>query len=119
MDSYCEAILHRLSQTDIPHSLVQIAMDGSQKLPHRIFVSLQRAYHQGLPRRALLVTLASWIKYLETNLPVNDPLSDELIKIKEKNPEQFFKNLMNHKLFEGLRQNPSFTQELTAAYESF
>jgi fructuronate reductase len=82
---YCRALLARFANPALRHRTAQIAMDGSQKLPQRLFASaLDRlAAGQGAPRIALGV--AAWLLCLRgrseagATLTVDDPLAPRLI----------------------------------------
>lgn len=63
--SYCHALLARFANPALQHRTAQIAMDGSQKLPQRLFApALDRlAAGQRAPRIALGV--AAWLRFLQ------------------------------------------------------
>ncbi len=77
--AYCGALLLRFANPALHHRTAQIAMDGSQKLPQRLFApALDRlATGRGAPRIALGV--AAWLRFLGgeadggTGLPLDDP----------------------------------------------
>lgn len=60
------------------HRLVQVAMDGSQKIPRRWLETL--AWHQGRGGRcpSIEARVAAWIAFLRRDHPVEDPLADRL-----------------------------------------
>lgn len=78
---YGQIALERFTNPAIGHTTIQIAMDGSQKLPYRLLGTIadQRAAG-GLPRLAALV-LAAWMRFARgladdgMALPLNDPLA--------------------------------------------
>ncbi len=82
--AYCRALLRRFANPALHHRTAQIAMDGSQKLPQRLFApALDRlAAGRGAPRIALGV--AAWLRFLRgatddgTSVPLEDPLSARL-----------------------------------------
>ena len=82
--SYRTALLARFANPALRHRTAQIAMDGSQKLPQRLFApALDRlAAGRGAPRIALGV--AAWLWFLRgraddgTALMLNDPQADRL-----------------------------------------
>ncbi len=78
IDEATQALTDRFTNASIRHRLVQIAGDGSQKLPVRL-VSVQRArISQGLPvGKAFPVAVGAWITHLATD-QVNDPQADQL-----------------------------------------
>ncbi len=82
--AYREALLARFSNPELHHRTTQIAMDGSQKLPQRLFapaLNLMQA-GRGAPRIALGV--AAWLRFLRgqaddgTSLVLDDPKSERL-----------------------------------------
>ena len=77
--AYCSRLLERFSNTRLPHSLAQIAMDGSQKLPQRWFATLSDAARQGWRCPALLESLAAWVRFVRGDwFEVVDPHAAEL-----------------------------------------
>jgi fructuronate reductase len=82
LDVYRAAVLARFRNPMIVHALAQIAWDGSQKLPYRLYdtVSANRAAGR-LPRRAL-GAVAGWLAFVAMRArraeTIVDPLGDEL-----------------------------------------
>lgn len=78
IDEATQALTDRFTNASIKHRLVQIAGDGSQKLPVRL-VSVQRArLSQGLEiGKAFPIAIGAWITHLATD-QVNDPQADGL-----------------------------------------
>jgi fructuronate reductase len=84
LDGYRNALLTRFANPALRHRTAQIAMDGSQKLPQRLFApALARlAVGQRAPRIALGV--AAWLRFLQgraedgSALPLNDPQAERL-----------------------------------------
>lgn len=78
IDEATQALTDRFTNARIRHRLVQIAGDGSQKLPVRL-VSVQRArISQGLGiGDAFPVAIGAWVSHLGTD-QVNDPQADSL-----------------------------------------
>jgi fructuronate reductase len=77
--AYADALLVRFANSALPHRLLQIAMDGSQKIPQRWLAVL--AWHQRCGRRcpAILEALAAWIIHVRGDgAPVDDPLAERL-----------------------------------------
>lgn len=75
--SYADALIARFANPALNHRLIQIAMDGSQKIPQRWLETL--AYHQKQGRQcpAILEAIAAWILHIRgtTNI-VDDPMRD-------------------------------------------
>lgn len=76
--AYASALLDRFANPSLHHRLIQIAMDGSQKIPQRWLETL--AWHQarGSSCPSLEAAMAAWIAFLRSDHPVDDPLADEL-----------------------------------------
>ena len=76
--AYADALLDRFANPALHHRLIQIAMDGSQKIPQRWLETL--AWHQARGQRcpALEAAVAAWIAFLRSDHPIDDPLADQL-----------------------------------------
>ncbi|QUD88937.1 mannitol dehydrogenase family protein [Phenylobacterium montanum] len=82
LSAYITAILDRFRNPAIRHRLSQIAVDGSQKLPVRLFATIERALADGRPIGRLCIPIAAWIAFVvqETRAggALVDPLADTL-----------------------------------------
>jgi fructuronate reductase len=76
--AYAGALLDRFANPALNHRLIQIAMDGSQKIPQRWLETL--AWHQERGQRcpSLETAIAAWIAFLRSDHPFDDPLADKL-----------------------------------------
>jgi fructuronate reductase len=76
--AYTDALLDRFANPALNHRLIQIAMDGSQKIPQRWLETL--AWHQARGQRcpSLEAAIAAWIAFLRSDHPIDDPLADKL-----------------------------------------
>lgn len=76
--AYADALLGRFANPALHHRLIQIAMDGSQKIPQRWLETL--AWHQKRGARcpSLEAAIAAWVAFLRSEHPVDDPLADRL-----------------------------------------
>ena len=76
--AYADALLDRFVNPALHHRLIQIAMDGSQKIPQRWLETL--AWHQARGQRcpSLEAAITAWIAFLRSDCPVDDPLADRL-----------------------------------------
>jgi fructuronate reductase len=81
---YGQSVLERFANPAICHRTIQVAMDGSQKLPQRVLHGmLDRRAAGGEPRWAALV-VAAWMKFVQgsaddgRSLPLDDPLADTI-----------------------------------------
>ena len=78
--AYGASLIERFSNRALSHRLMQIAMDGSQKLPQRWLETLAIRQAQGVACPTILGGLAAWIGHLRgLNGIVDDPLAAELL----------------------------------------
>lgn len=76
--SYRAALLRRFANPALPHALIQIAADGSQKLPPRILATMAERGARGLASPALAWAVAGWIRALRSENGLKDPLLPEV-----------------------------------------
>lgn len=76
--AYRAALLSRFSNSALPHALIQIAADGSQKLPPRLLATMAERRGRGLRSPALAWAVAGWIAALRRVADLKDPLLPEL-----------------------------------------
>lgn len=77
--AYADELIERFKNPALNHRLIQIAMDGSQKIPQRWLETL--AYHKQRNAQcpAILEALAAWIMHVRGDThPVDDPMRDVL-----------------------------------------
>ena len=77
---YADALIARFANPALNHRLIQIAMDGSQKIPQRWLETL--AFHQknGGHCPAILSAIAAWLCHLRgDNGTVDDPMAERLL----------------------------------------
>lgn len=76
---YGADLIARFANPALNHRLIQIAMDGSQKIPQRWLETLAANQEQGRHCPAILAGVAAWIMHLRgANGPVDDPMADAL-----------------------------------------
>jgi fructuronate reductase len=77
--------LDRFRNPALTHKLIQIASDGSQKLPYRILGSLQDALKGGRNIRRFTISLGAWMRFVErqakAGIAFQDPMNDKLTEI--------------------------------------
>jgi fructuronate reductase len=84
VEAYARALLRRFANRSLRHRTLQIAADGSQKIPVRWLPVLREARRRGLPARHLVTALAAWLRFLAgrdeagRELPLDDPLAARL-----------------------------------------
>lgn len=83
--AYISDLLDRFRNPALTHKLIQIASDGSQKLPYRILGSLMEALKGGCSIRRFTVSLGAWMRFVErqakAGIAFQDPLNDKLTAI--------------------------------------
>ena len=81
---YGQAALERFTNPAIGHRTIQIAMDGSQKLPYRLLGTIADARAAGGRARWAALVLAAWMRFVRgvaddgSALPLDDPLAERL-----------------------------------------
>jgi fructuronate reductase len=78
---YSDKIRARISNPTIKHRTLQVAMDGSQKLPFRIFNSINILKAKNLQTNYLTLVLAIWVEFLDKCEVIDDPLAKTLIPL--------------------------------------
>ncbi len=82
---YTTDLMARYANPAVHHRTIQIAMDGSQKLPQRILGTIADNLRDGRPVARLCLVVAAWIRFLRgendagSAHEVNDPLATELM----------------------------------------
>ena len=79
LQRYADALLQRFRNSSLQHRLMQIAMDGSQKIPQRWLETLSFHQAQGRSCPAILAALAAWLRHVRGDArTVDDPLAAAL-----------------------------------------
>ena len=82
LSAYAAALIQRFANPALNHRLIQIAMDGSQKLPQRWLETLAANAVAGRTCPAILRGIGAWIGHLNgRNGPVDDPIAGQLSAI--------------------------------------
>nr|WP_221774214.1 mannitol dehydrogenase family protein [Novosphingobium flavum] len=77
--AYADELIARFANPALDHRLIQIAMDGSQKIPQRWLETLEANRRMGRTCPAIEAGLTGWFHHLRgANGPVDDPLADRL-----------------------------------------
>jgi len=83
MAAYRAALLQRFADPSLRHRNVQIAMDGSQKLPQRLLAPIAARLERGQGIDALALAVAAWLRWqggrtdAGETFTVDDPLAPE------------------------------------------
>ncbi len=84
--AYRRALLARFANPALHHRTAQIAMDGSQKLPQRLFAPALERVAAGQPISRIALGVAAWLRFLQGRgddgaaLHVDDPKADTLTR---------------------------------------
>jgi fructuronate reductase len=85
LSAYIEAVLRRFRNPALRHLLSQIAWDGSQKLPFRLFGTVLDAIAARRPLDRLCVPIAAWFHFIRRKARAGeravDPLAQQLFGI--------------------------------------
>lgn len=81
---YGAQVLDRFGNPAIRHRTLQVAMDGSQKLPQRVLHTIADLRAAGRPARWAALVVAAWLRFAQgaaddgSPLPLQDPLADRI-----------------------------------------
>jgi fructuronate reductase len=85
LDVYRRTVLQRFANPALRHRTVQVAMDGSQKLPLRLLGTVRDRLAAGTVPQHATLAVAAWMTYVARgrdahgrDLPLDDPLADRL-----------------------------------------
>jgi fructuronate reductase len=126
LNAYIDAILRRFRNPVIKHALAQIAWDGSQKLPFRIFGTIVDNLAAQRPIERLCIPIAAWMQFVRRaaieGRRVTDPLGRELFEIGAACMNQAAADLprfftLANVFPQSLATNPRFKTELARAYD--
>ncbi len=87
---YKARLLKRFANAAVPYKTLQVAGDGSQKLPQRIFPTLSARLNKQQPVALLCTVVGAWIQCLagrsDTGVPisVSDPAAPEIAQLAAK-----------------------------------
>ncbi|WP_231634502.1 mannitol dehydrogenase family protein [Novosphingobium sp. KN65.2] len=80
--AYASSLLDRFANSALKHRLIQIAMDGSQKIPQRWLATLEANRELDRPCPSIIASLKAWFDHLRgQNGKVEDPLSERLTEL--------------------------------------
>ncbi|MGH8868311.1 MAG: mannitol dehydrogenase family protein [Actinomycetes bacterium] len=88
LPAYREDVLERFANPALAHRTVQVAMDGSQKLPVRLLGTVRDRLAAGVVPRWAVRAVAGWMVYVSAGqdaggrpLPLEDPLAPRLREV--------------------------------------
>jgi len=116
---YIEQLLARFANPAIAHRTAQIAMDGTQKMPQRIFAPTLAALATGSPIRSFVYATALWLTFLRRQRSIDDPRAAELLDAAQQSsrtPHKLHPFLQLPGLFpEALRNSPDWCMAVEQA----
>jgi fructuronate reductase len=121
---YTALLLERFRNASLEHSLSQIAMDGSHKLPQRWLAGALANLEQGRPAGATAAAVAAWLAYVRgedaagQTWVVDDPLAARLADCHRSSPADAVAALFElADVFPPrLAEHPRFRRDVLAAY---
>lgn len=76
--AYRAALVRRFANPELHHALIQIAADGSQKMPPRLLATMAERAGRGLASPALAIAVAAWMLALGRVDGLVDPMLSDL-----------------------------------------
>jgi fructuronate reductase len=82
--AYGDSVLERFADPGIAYRTVQVAKDGSQKLPQRVLHTIADRRAAGATPRWAALVVAAWMRYAQghaddgSTLPLDDPLAPDI-----------------------------------------
>ncbi|XOV89304.1 MAG: mannitol dehydrogenase family protein [Pseudomonadota bacterium] len=125
---YSARLRQRFCNQHLEHRCLQIAMDGSQKLPQRQLNTARARLAKGLPVDALALAIGAWMIFVTgenlRRIPheVQDPLASELLQLAVPHigdADSLVKSLLGFRpvFGEDLQHQPDFVKQLTNAVD--
>ncbi len=125
---YASALLGRFANPALRHRTRQIAMDGSQKLPQRLFAPALDRLRAGRTAPRIALGVAAWLHFLRgaaddgTRLPLDDPHAQRLREAASGAPDALALRdavlAMAGIVPPSLADHPGFAADVLAAVES-
>jgi fructuronate reductase len=119
---YSRSLIARFGNTALRHRLLQIAMDGSQKLPQRILGVVRDRLQANLPVERHALAVAAWMRFVSrVDVLVDDPLATQLADIgrRERQPERLVRTLLSLRpIFGDLVDDERFASAVMRAFVS-
>ncbi len=125
LKAYKQTLIERFANPALRDQLARIGTEGSARIPKFVLPSVLDRLSRGGPMRALTFTVAAWFRYLTGTdergnpLPINDPMSEELVRRAKAGGERPQELLAMKKLFgDVLPTAPAFVGYLTEALQA-
>jgi len=121
---YIDAILARFGNPAVRHRLLQIAQDGSQKIPVRFLGTIAEALAAARPINVLCLPVAAWLHFVRrqtaAGIALADPMAEPLARIASNMHDDAATDvaafLRIDGVFGALAADARFVQALTQAY---
>jgi fructuronate reductase len=79
LSAYADELLARFANSALQHRLIQIAMDGSEKIPQRWLETVTAQRDRGRECPSILTALSAWLRHVRGDArPVDDPRAQVL-----------------------------------------
>jgi fructuronate reductase len=93
--AYQQQLLDRFANPALRHRTVQVAMDGSQKLPQRLLPTVRARRAAGAEPRWAALAVAAWMRWVCVAPELDDPMADRLrAAVAGASPEQVVDRLL-------------------------
>jgi fructuronate reductase len=93
--AYEQQLLDRFANPALRHRTVQVAMDGSQKLPQRLLTTVRERRAVGAEPRWAALAVAAWMRWVCVAPRLEDPMADRLrAAVAGASPEQVVDRLL-------------------------
>lgn len=119
---YGERVMKRFENSKLPHSLKQIAMDGSVKIPQRLLPTIEESIRSQTECPACDMAVASWIAFLHRELgpdgseAVNDPACSRLKGLWQPEFSKWLRCIAtDRQIFGALAGDPTWVERLIRA----
>lgn len=76
--AYQQQLLDRFANPALRHRTLQVAMDGSQKLPQRLLTTIRARRAVGAEPRWAALAVAAWMRWVCVAPELDDPMADRL-----------------------------------------
>ena len=121
LEEYQRTLVQRLSNPEMGDQLLRLCRRGSTKMPNYVFPSLRGALAQGRPHQLLVLAVAGWMRFLRgydyagEQIPVEGPLSDELVELADEGKVDPAALLSARSVFDSLAQDEHFAASVEVA----
>lgn len=122
---YAQSLMRRYSNQSIQHLTWQIATDGSQKLPQRIFDTVTERVACKAATPGLILTIAAWMNYVHgmdekgVEIDVRDPFADKFATLSKSaiTPEDWVSGVLSIRDVFPEQAAEVLSEPITAAYK--